>query len=151
MRTLSDPKNPAVLITELDKHIVDRLAQAAHIRAEIDKHRDDLTHLLEDVAGALRLYRSLSGSAHPSEADLPASQVAGGQSQPRLAQVIDVLARAGRPLSLQDVTSSLPDAPEPGTVSAALHRAIQKGAVRRVTRGIYEIERAEGGAQERDR
>ncbi|MEX1134884.1 MAG: hypothetical protein WED83_08590 [Acidimicrobiia bacterium] len=86
-------------------------------------------------ADALRLYRSTTGSAHPFENGKSES----ARERPREEQVLAAMEAAGRPVTLSELLDAMPDRPERGAISAVVHRAIKRGEVRRLERGVYEL------------
>lgn len=125
------------LVDELEATIrsatedVDRLErQVEDLRREIARRR----HVLID---ALRLYRSYTGVAH----SLESSDNTDERERPRADQVLAVMEAAGGPVTLSELIEAMPDAPDRGAISAVVHRAIRKGEVRRLRRGVYELAR----------
>ena len=134
-----------ILIAELDRHITGQLKLASGMRAEIDRLRQRLGDVLDDLEGAFSLFESLTGSSHPERSAAGFVGRSGSRLRPRLDQVLTFLKQNRSPVTLDAVVDAMPDAPERGAVSAALHRAIKQGAVRRVRRGIYELVGQDGG------
>lgn len=102
--------------------------QVEDLRRKIARHR-------QVMSDAFRLYQSTTGSSHP----LDGSQREESRERPRAEQVLAVMEAAGRPVTLSELVSAMPDKPERGAISAVVHRAIQKGEMRRLRRGVYEL------------
>ena len=86
-------------------------------------------------ADASRLFRSVTGEPHPLE-ELTSPET---RERPREEQVMSVLASANGPVTLSELIEAMPDRPEKGAISAVVHRAVTRGDVRRLGRGVYEL------------
>lgn len=126
-----------MLVDELDQHIKTEVQNLADLRDQMSRLRCQLSGAADQLEDALRLYRSLAGQSHPlqSELSIPTEQM---RRSPRLDQVLAVFDRHRGPVSLDELVEAMPDAPERGAVSAAVHRAIKRGEVRSLDRGLYE-------------
>lgn len=123
------------LVEELDTAIRAALEETRTLESQLEVLRLEIArqrHLLSD---ALRLYRSTTGAPHPLE-ESGSDEV---RERPRAEQVLAVMKAAGGPVTLSDLVSAMPDKPGRGAISAVVHRAIQKGEVRRLRRGVYEL------------
>lgn len=117
-----------VTIRTADKDVGSLEQQVEHLRRQIALRR-------QVMFDALRLYRSATGSPHPLEG----FQETDNRERPRAEQVLAVMEAAGRAVTLAELVSAMPDKPERGAISAVVHRAIQRGEVRRLRRGVYEL------------
>lgn len=123
---LGDELNSAILATSSE---VETLEQ------EIDDMRRTLAQKKQILRDALRLYESMTGSAH----ELATAEAESARERPRAGQVLAVLEAASAPVSLTELVKAMPDQPDRGAISAVVHRAIKKGEVRRLKRGLYEL------------
>lgn len=125
-----------MLTEELAQHIEKQEDEIRELRSRMTLIRSEIARQLDEIGDSLRLYRSLTGSPHPAQVRLgmiPDST----RTMPRVEQVLAVLDRAAVPMTLTDLVTSLPDAPERGAITAAIHRAVKRGVVVRVERGLY--------------
>ncbi len=125
-----------MLLAELDDHIRKEHDRLEALGTEIDRLRTEISDASERLRDALRLYESLAGEPH--EHALGSHTDDDGRPSPRLDMVISILDRRGQPTTLDELVAAMPDSPERGAVSAAVHRAIKKGKVRALKRGTYE-------------
>ena len=125
------------LVDELDRTIKTTHDEIEDLEAQLEELKRTIAMKRQMEADALRLYRSATGFAHPLEAPVGSTR----RERPREEQVIAVMEAAGRPVSLTELMDAMPDEPERGAISAAVHRAIKRGDVRRLERGVYELTR----------
>lgn len=123
------------LVDELDRTIKTTHDEIGDLEAQLEELKRTIAVRRQMVADALRLYRSATGVAHPLEAPARSPR----RDRPREDQVIAVMEAAGRPVSLTELMDAMPDQPERGAVTAVVHRAIKRGEVRRLERGVYEL------------
>lgn len=123
------------LVHELDQTIrsLDGEVRALELKAE--ELRRDIARQRQMMSDAFRLYRSATGCPHPLERTGREET----RERPRAEQVLAVMEAAGGPVTLSELVAAMPDGPERGAISAAVHRAIQRGEVRRLRRGVYEL------------
>jgi hypothetical protein len=120
---------------ELDLAISAAAKEVRDFERELESVRRQLARSRQVMVDAFRLYRSAIGSPHPLEG----LQGENHRERPRAEQVLAAMEAAGRPISLAELIRALPDEPERGAISAVVHRAIRRGEVRRLQRGIYEL------------
>ena len=123
------------LVDELDQTIRTTHDEIEDLEAQLEELKRTIAVKRQMEADARRLYRSATGVAHPLEAR--ASNIP--RDRPREEQVIAAMEAAGRPVSLTELMDAMPDQPERGAISAVVHRAIKRGDVRRLERGVYEL------------
>lgn len=123
------------LTEELDRTIRSAHQRVEDIEVELETLRRELARERQIRADALRLYLSATGTEHPLEG----SHVEEPRQRPRAEQVLAVMETLSRPVTLAELVEAMPDKPERGAISAVVHRAIQKGEVRRLQRGVYEL------------
>ena len=126
------------LIDELDATIHTANEEVDHLEREMESLRREIARRRHVLLDALRLYHSLTGVAHSLDSSVSSDQ----RERPRADQVLAVMEAAGRPVTLSELIEAMPDAPDRGAISAVVHRAIRKGEVRRLERGVYELSRA---------
>jgi len=123
------------LVEELDTTIRAVREETRELEAQLDALRLEIARQRNLLSDALRLYRSTTGSRHPFES----SECDEIRERPRAEQVLAAMEAAGGPVTLSELVGAMPDKPERGAISAVVHRAIQKGEVRRLRRGVYEL------------
>ncbi len=123
------------LVEELDRTITATHDEIGDLEGQLEALKQAIAAKRQVEADALRLYRSATGMAHPLEVSAASTR----RDRPREEQVIAVMEAAGRPVSLAELMDAMPDQPERGAISAVVHRAIRRGEVRRLERGIYEL------------
>jgi hypothetical protein len=123
------------LADELDRTIRAAQERVEDLEVQLEALRRDLARQRQIRADALRLYTSSTGRQHP----LGESSHEDARDRPRAEQVLAALEAADGPVTLSDLVAAMPDGPERGAVSAVVHRAIAKGDVRRLKRGVYEL------------
>lgn len=124
------------LSEELDKAIRESQAKITALEERIESLHRELATTRQIKSDALRLYQLTEGSPHALH-DAPELK----RERPRADQVLAVMDAAEGPITLEELVSAMPDEPERGAVSAVVHRAIKKGEVRRIKRGVYELTR----------
>jgi hypothetical protein len=123
------------LVDELDRTIRSTHNEIEDLEAQLEELKRAIAVKRQMGADALRLYRSATGVAHPLEGPTTRTR----RDRPREEQVMAVLEAAGRPVSLTELMDAMPDHPERGAISAVVHRAVKRGEVRRLERGVYEV------------
>ena len=123
------------LSDELDTTIRDSHSRISSLEKEIEALQRELAKVRLVKSDALRLYHSATGSRHP----LHEAEAESKRERPRADQVITAMEAAQGPITLKELVSAMPDEPDRGAVSAVVHRAIKKGEVRRIKRGVYEL------------
>jgi hypothetical protein len=123
------------LSDELDTTIRDSHSSISSLEEKIEALQRDLARARLVKSDALRLYQSTTGSQHP----LHEAEADSKRERPRADQVIAAMEAAAGPVTLKDLVSAMPDEPDRGAVSAVVHRAIKRGEVRRIKRGVYEL------------
>lgn len=123
------------LAEELDITIRKAEEEAAELEAQVDALRREIARRRQIQAQALRLYCTTTGSPHPLEV----SEKTERRERPRAEQVLAAMDAFGGPVTLSELVSAMPDGARRGAVSAVVHRAIEKGEVRRLERGVYEL------------
>lgn len=123
------------LAEELDQTIRKVHNETQALEARIEDLRREIAQNRQIEGDALRLYRSTTGSPHPLEERRPSES----RDRPRAEQVMAVMKAAGRPVTLTELVDAMPDNPERGAISAVVHRAVRRGEVRRLSRGVYEL------------
>jgi hypothetical protein len=123
------------LADELYRTIRSTHDEIEDLEAELEKLKRAIAVKRQMGADALRLYHSATGVSHPLEGPTTRTR----RDRPREEQVMAVLEAAGGPVSLTELMDAMPDQPERGAISAVVHRAIKRGEIRRLERGIYEL------------
>lgn len=120
---------------ELDATIRMTRHEIEVLESQLEALKRSIAHKRQVEADALRLYRSATGADHPLDSN-PANA---RRDRPREEQVIAAMEAAGRPVTLSELLDAMPDQPERGAISAVVHRAVKRGDVRRLERGVYEL------------
>ena len=126
-----------MLDRELDHYIRQEADEGEALRDQIETLRREVGVRLASLGDSFRLYETLTGHSHASQRQLTRGKSPGQRSSPRLDHVLAVLDRSPGPVTVDQVVASMPDAPERGAVTAALHRAVKSGEARRLRRGVY--------------
>ncbi len=122
------------LVDELDGAIRSTQREVEALEEQLASLKRELARLRQLQGDALRLYRSATGSGHPLDRNVEPAR-----DRPRAEQVLAALGAAEGPVTLAELVAAMPDEPERGAVSAVVHRAIARGEVRRLSRGVYEL------------
>lgn len=128
------------LVDELDAAMQSAREDLDRLERELEALRREIACRRHVLVDALRLYRSYTGVAHPLESSV--SDSTDERERPRADQVLAVMEAAGGPVTLTELVEAMPDSPDRGAISAVVHRAIGKGEVRRLRRGVYELARS---------
>ena len=120
---------------ELDKTIRDTQAKIEELEESIESLQRELAKTRQIKGDAVRLFEATSGAQHA----LRDSGADHKRERPRADLVLAAMETANCPVTLDELVNAMPDGPERGAVSAVVHRAIKKGEVRRVKRGVYEL------------
>ena len=130
------------LVDELESAIRAVHDEIENLESELEALRRTIAFKRQVRADALRLYLSTTGSAHPLEGSTGSAP----RERPREEQVLATMEAAGRPITLTELIDAMPDGPDRGAISAVVHRAIKRGEVRRLSRGVYELNGRFAGA-----
>lgn len=123
------------LADELEITIRATNEEIAKLERALQDLKRELAAKRQIKADASRLFRSVTGKSHPLE-ELTSAEA---RERPREEQVMSVLASANGPVTLAELIEAMPDRPEKGAISAVIHRAVSRGDVRRLGRGVYEL------------
>jgi len=123
------------LAEELDITIRTTDQEVAELERALQDLKREMASKRQIKADASRLFRSVTGKPHPLE-ELTTADT---RQRPREEQVMLVLASAKGPVTLAELIQAMPDRPEKGAISAVIHRAVTRGDVRRLGRGVYEL------------
>jgi hypothetical protein len=128
-----------MLKDELGQHIEGKLAELQAARQRLKELRSEIASLSEELSAALRVYEQVAGHQHEGAASIGLNGVPVTKNGSRLSMVLRALDQHPGPMTLDELVQAMPDSPERGAVSAAVHRAIKRGEVRSIRRGVYEL------------
>lgn len=128
-----------MLEQELHRYIVGEIEALEGLKSDMDALRLESARRMAALTDSFRLFESLTGELHEAQVQLVGGRLGDDRPHPRLDRVLASLERAQGPMTVTDIVASMPDAPERGAVTAALHRAVKRGEARRLRRGVYEI------------
>lgn len=132
----------------LDAQIQEESEGVRRLDHRLEELRRERDHTADVLRKALDLYRELAERPHPLDRQAGRVAVETGRESPRLVELVSILCSERRPMAVSEIASMMIDRPGGGAVSAAAHRAVKKGLVRRVQRGVYEAAGAGGTPEE---
>lgn len=127
-----------MLERELDRYITQEMEALDELKRRVDVLRLESARRMAALTDSFRLFESLTGELHAAQAQMFRGRSGDGRLHPRMDRILASLDRARGPMTVTDIVASMPDAPERGAVTAALHRAVKRGEARRLRRGVYE-------------
>lgn len=122
----------------LDEQIRQQSEELRSLEQQLAALRSERDHKSAVLRKALDLYREIAEQPHSLDNQLYRAGENGNGNNPRLSELVWILRSQGRPMAVSEIVTAMSDRPSGGAVSAAAHRALKQGLVRRVQRGVYE-------------